>query len=134
MSTLPPFPVDDATLDLVWGALHPGPEAERSSLFDMLDLYSRLGGSDPDATVENDDLPDDIVELRDPQYSPHDLIAALITEIRRLRSFAELPPLMTPERMRFIARAILVPNPKDGDVSEAASLLARAADALERKE
>lgn len=40
-------------------------------------------------------------------------------------------PLFTPHRMRFIAGAILAPAPKPGDVSEAASLLAQAAAALE---
>lgn len=92
---LPPLPVDDVALDLYWMALHPGPDAERSSLFDVLDLYSRLAGSDPDAIEEvieegrEDNGIDPEVHaihvMRDPQYHEHDLVSALIEEIRRLR-------------------------------------------------
>jgi hypothetical protein len=83
---LPDLPVDDVSLDLYWTALHPGPAAERSSLHDLLDMMSRLAGSDPDAAA--DVIDDHTVELRDPQYHPNDLISALIVEIRRLRSAA----------------------------------------------
>jgi hypothetical protein len=86
---LPDFPVDDATLDLLWDAMHPGPEAERSSVGDVLDLYTRLGGSDPDAidyegTSEVNDPA--MTVMRDPQYHPNDVLSALIIEVRRLRT------------------------------------------------
>lgn len=91
---LPPFPVDDTTLDLISIALDPGPEAKRTSLNDLLDLMSRMAGSDPEAVaevIEEGDPYDsgrhgfDIVMLRDPLYHPHDVIRALIAEVRRLR-------------------------------------------------
>lgn len=85
---MPEFPVDDATLDLVWNALHPGPDAERSSIFDLCELYSQLAGSDVEAITEETD---DTVELRDPQYHPHDIISALIVEVRRLRPTGPIP-------------------------------------------
>jgi len=92
---LPPFPVDDGTLDLLWTALHPGPEAERSSLGDFLDLMSQLGGSDTNAVAEvlNDGTDGNpaILLMRDPQYSDHCVISALITEIRRLRGASDEP-------------------------------------------
>ncbi len=81
---LAPFPVDDQTLDLLEQAINIDPAAERSSLFDLLDMYSRLGGSDTRAVAET--LEDGIVVMRDPQYSPHDVIAALVGEVRRLRA------------------------------------------------
>lgn len=91
--TLPPFPVDDSALDMLSTALNPGPDAERTSLFDLLDLYSELAGSDTTAVDEDDNLNHDGNEfhpavrvMRDPSYSPHDVIAALIAEVRRLRT------------------------------------------------
>ena len=81
--SLPPFPVDDATLDLLWSAMYPGPEAEKSSVWPLLRLMSELGGSDVDA-VESEH--DGIRYLRDQQYTDHDVIEALITEVRRLRA------------------------------------------------
>jgi len=84
--TLPPFPVDDQTLDMLWLAINPDPEvADRSSLYDVLRLYSEMGGSDTEA-VES--VEDGIHVMRDPQYSTHDVIGALIEEIRRLRKAA----------------------------------------------
>lgn len=86
--TLPPFPVDDQTLDLLWTAIRPGPEAERSSLGEVLDLYSRMGGSDPDAIEEVMYLGaagGDVPVYRDPLYAPSDVIGSLIVEVRRLR-------------------------------------------------
>jgi len=44
---------------------------------------SELGGSDTEA-VES--IEDGIHMMRDPQYHEHDIIGALIEEIRRLRS------------------------------------------------
>jgi len=32
------FPVDNPTLDLLWTAVNPTPDAERSSLFDLLEM------------------------------------------------------------------------------------------------
>lgn len=85
---LPSLPVDDVSLDMYWTAINPGPDAERTSLFDLLDLMARMAGFDPDAvdeeqTAEIDQC--DIVVMRDPTYNPHDLIEALIIEVRRLR-------------------------------------------------
>jgi hypothetical protein len=111
MADLPPFPVDDATLDLLGAALDPwgnGQEdAERSSLGEFLDMMSTLGGSDTEAIADRcvfdawgadfgeaagarclNDSPGHVhglVEMRDPQYSSHDVMLALIGEIRRLR-------------------------------------------------
>lgn len=93
--SIPPFPTDPTTLDLLWIALNPPEGSERTSVFDVLDMYSRLAGSDPDAVdevIEEADPYDsgrfgfDIVVLRDPQYHEHDVLRSLITEIRRLRS------------------------------------------------
>lgn len=75
---LPPFPVDDATLELLSDALHPSPEVERTSLWDFLSMMSQLGGSDIQAEVE-----DGI--LRDAQYTDQDVILALIGEIKRVK-------------------------------------------------
>lgn len=79
---LPPFPVDDATLDMLWSALHPGPGAERTSLWDFLGLMSELGGSDTSA-VESEE--DGIRVMRDQHYTDHCVINSLISEIYRLR-------------------------------------------------
>lgn len=80
---LPDFPVDDSTLDVLWASLHPGPEAERSSVWDTLQMFSELGGSDTEAVSE---IVDGIHIMRDPQYHVNDVLTALITEIRRLRT------------------------------------------------
>lgn len=86
---LPPFPVDEGTLDMLWMALNPGPEAERTSVADFLQFMSEMAGSDITAVEE---VIDDgshggaaIHVMRDPQYHGNDLIAALVEEIRRLR-------------------------------------------------
>jgi hypothetical protein len=94
--TLPPFPVDDATLALLEAAIDPwshgNPDATRSCLWDFLTLMSELGGSDTRAVAEvHDDGSDggaSIVTMRDPHYSDHCVIAALIAEVRRLRAGA----------------------------------------------
>ena len=84
MSRLPQFPVDEQTLDMLWTAIHPGGDAQRSSVGDLLVLFSQLGGSDTTAVVESES--DDYIRMmRDPQYHEHDVIAALISEIRLLR-------------------------------------------------
>lgn len=94
MSALPKFPVDKSSLDLLWRAVHIDEGAQRSSLSDTLDMLSMLGGSDPEAfetegTVDTPLGEAEVHVLRDAFYSPHDCIAALIAEIRRLR---ELQP------------------------------------------
>jgi hypothetical protein len=88
---LPPLPVDDVALDLYWSALQPGPEAERSSIGEVLALYAEMSGSDLTAVeevVHDTGVPweDSIVVMRDPVYHPNDLIRSLIAEVRRLRA------------------------------------------------
>jgi hypothetical protein len=84
---LPPFPVDPATLDLLDLALDPrshgDPDAETSSVWDLLRLMSEMAGSDTTAVAEQ--VCDGIVVMRDPHYHDHDVLKALIAEIRRLR-------------------------------------------------
>lgn len=75
---LPPFPVDDATLGLLAGSLRPSPEAEKTSLWDFLSMMSQLGGSDIEAESEDG-------VLRDAQYTDHDVILALIGEVKRVK-------------------------------------------------
>ena len=81
---LPPLPMDDGSLDLYWSAVRPGPDGDRSSLRDVLSFLSEMAGSDVTAVVE-DESDDVFTVMRDPKYHPNDLIAALVTEIRRLR-------------------------------------------------
>lgn len=69
---LPPFPTDDATLDLLDRAVRPGPEVDRSSLGDFMDLIRDLAGA---AGTDPSD-----------QYHTNDVIAALLDEVRRLRA------------------------------------------------
>lgn len=81
--TLPAFPTDDQTLGLLDAALNPGPGAERSSVGDLCRLYSEMAGSDLGA-VEHE-VDDSTVVMRDAEYHPNDVIAALLAEVRRLR-------------------------------------------------
>lgn len=88
MASLPPFPVDDATLEMLEAAIYPwdhgDPDAERSSLWDFLMLMSEMGGPDPSAIAhENGDQR--VVVNRYPMYTDHCVITALIAEVRRLR-------------------------------------------------
>lgn len=96
--TLPPFPVDDATLDMLMAAIDPrshgDPDAESSSVGNFLVFVSELGGSDTDAVEGvldpgDPDLPGlagaPTHLMRDPQYSEHCVMRALVEEIRRLR-------------------------------------------------
>ena len=81
---LPPFPVDESTLDLIEEAMTvPQKEGDRYSLWPLLDMYSRMAGSDPEAIQE--EIGDDIVVMRDPIYTEWDVIEALVAEVRRLR-------------------------------------------------
>ncbi|MGE5829657.1 MAG: hypothetical protein ACM30G_15055 [Micromonosporaceae bacterium] len=100
---LPPFPVDDATLGLLEAALDPhghgDPDAKSTSVWDVLRLYSELGGSDTTAVAEvHDDGSDGgarIVTMRDPHYHDNDVLASMIAEVRRLRSqWARLPEVL----------------------------------------
>lgn len=94
--TLPPFPVDDATLDMLCAAMDPlsaGDEsADRSCMGEFLTVMSQLGGSDTDAVEEvMDDGRDggpQVVVMRDPHYHEHDVIRALVAEVRRRRAAA----------------------------------------------
>ena len=87
-SRLPPFPVDEQTLSLLETAIDPwshgNPDAERSSLGDFLNLVSTLGGSDTRAVAEQ--LDDHTRIMRNPIYTDHCVIQALIAEVRRLRA------------------------------------------------
>ena len=58
------FPVDDSTLDLVYMAVRPPEDSERSSLYDLLAMMG--------------------------DAHQNDVIAALIEEIRRLRGPARI--------------------------------------------
>lgn len=80
---LPPFPVDDQTLDLLDAAINPGPDAERSSVADLCGMYSELAGADLGAVESGDEH---MAVMRDPMYHPNDVIAALVGEVRRLRA------------------------------------------------
>ena len=90
---LPPFPTDDSTLDLLDLALNPGPDAERTSLNDLLTLLSQMGGSDTDAVQGVEVMPNpfvpgesaDVNVMRDSVYSPNDVIRALIDALREAR-------------------------------------------------
>ena len=84
---LPPFPVDPATLDLLDHALDPrshgDPAAETSSVWDLLRMMSEMAGSDVNAVEE--EVSDGVFMMRDPHYHDHDVLKALIAEVRRLR-------------------------------------------------
>ena len=81
---LPPFPVDDTTLDMLWTTMHPDWSVQdRSSVGDFLRLMAQLGGSDPEA-VESEE--GGTYLMRDQGYHEHDVISALVTEVRSLRA------------------------------------------------
>jgi hypothetical protein len=84
---LPPFPVDDSTLDLLSAALDPwahgDPEAKSSSVWDLLKMMSEMAGSDTTAVEETTESGMHV--MRDPHYHDHDVLKALIAEVRRLR-------------------------------------------------
>lgn len=93
---LPPFPVDDGTLDMLEAAIDPRTAgdhtAERSSVGTFLEVMSQLGGSD--ITAVEEEINDALVLMRDPQYGVNDVMVALIGEIRRLRTLT-LDPYKT---------------------------------------
>lgn len=88
MANLPPFPVDDGTLDMLEAAIDPrtagDTTAERSSVGTFLEVMSQLGGSD--ITAVEEEINDALTVMRDPQYGVNDVMVALIGEIRRLRT------------------------------------------------
>lgn len=100
MNALPPFPVDDITLDLLehamGGALIFGPDGPQltGAEFSMTRLLDFMAGVDPDnVTViqEADPWAGDfmqrveVVESHDVHYTRDCVISALIAEVRRLR-------------------------------------------------
>lgn len=86
-SELPPFPVDDAALDMLMAAIDPraygDTEAESSCVGSFLDFMSELAGSDPTAVAEQVDDMTNV--MRDRIYSQADVMVALVNEVRRLR-------------------------------------------------
>lgn len=91
MNDLPAFPVDDVTLDLLEKAVATtadDPEPGRITLFRLLEF---LSGHDRSMDVE---IEPGVIDATagGPIYSPHDVIAALIVEIRRLRDQRPLVP------------------------------------------
>lgn len=91
---LPPFPVDEATLDMLMAAIDPrsagDTEAESSCVETFLSFMSELAGSDPSAVLDEVDADIQIRIMRDPIYSPHDVMIAMVNEIRNLRQVIDL--------------------------------------------
>jgi len=89
--------VDDSTLDLLSLALDPGEDAERTSVGDFLDFLSQMGGSDTTAVDHVSIGPHPFIDgesvewhhMRDAAYHEHDVMRALIAEVRRLRADVE---------------------------------------------
>lgn len=77
----PMFPVDDVTLGLLWSAIYPEPEAERSSVGDLIDLLSQMHHG-PDGPGDEED---GVEVIETPSWHVNAVIAALIAEVRRLR-------------------------------------------------
>lgn len=84
------FPVDDETLALVDQALDPSVTG-RSSLGELLDL---LSGYDPSKVVplidEDGRVVPDTFEYPEPIYHSHDVIRALVAEVRRYRAIEKM--------------------------------------------
>lgn len=86
MAELPPFPVDDQTLGLIEAAINgAGIEGGRSSLGDLCELMSEMGGS----ALRAVECVDENIAVA--VYHPNSIIAALVTEVRRLRGAAAQP-------------------------------------------
>lgn len=84
------FPVDDETLALIDQALDPTVTG-RSSLGELLDI---LSGYDPSKLVplldeDGREVPD-ASEYPDPLYHSHDVIRALVAEVRRYREIERM--------------------------------------------
>lgn len=109
--TLPPFPVDRATLALLQIAVNPWAhdvQAECSSLDSFLEFMSEMGGSDTGQVEE--DL-DGTAVLDHPQYSINNLIEALVDEIERLRGERQeiaLPEIPDGSPIRGLVLAVLL--------------------------
>lgn len=90
MADLPPFPVDEGTLSLLAAAMDPwthgDPDAVKSSVWPFLEMLSQMAGSDLEAVEE---VHEGVKVMRDPRYTEHCVIAALIAEVRRLRAVAD---------------------------------------------
>ena len=86
MKLLPPFPVDDVSLDMLAMAVIIQPSDNKTNLWSLLDMMSRMAGSDPQAVAE--ELDEEVLMMRDPIYTEHDVIEALVFEVRRLRQAA----------------------------------------------
>lgn len=94
---LPPFPVDDVTLLALEHALdachtfnEEGEPVNIGSDYSLDQLLDLLSGYDPSKVVPvmDDDgyeIPDTVEYVGGPLYHPHDVIRALIAEVRRLR-------------------------------------------------
>ena len=104
--SLPEFPTDEGTLDMLMLAIDGGEGSTRSSVSDFLDMMSAMGGSDTTAVSEviHDDPRDEdpydsrgdqpnmgqeIHVMRDPIYHEHDVIRALIAALRAERAQIE---------------------------------------------
>lgn len=105
MNQLPPFPVDDETLDMLMAAINPrehgDSEARGSTVHSFLELMSQLGGSDTKAVAEVLDEGDPnipgitgagVYVMRDQHYHENDVLTALVDEVRRLRAAAAFVP------------------------------------------
>lgn len=102
--TLPPFPVDEETLNVIYDSMNRvvvgfddnNEPIRDGSPFSLEDVLNMLSGYDPSLMVqavnEYDQPIPDIYEYTGPGiYHQHDLIRALIDEIRRLRSSSAHP-------------------------------------------
>lgn len=89
------LPLDDATLTLIEEALNAGYEVDENgthrlvgaefSLNQLLDFFSGYDANKAVDTGENiDGIP--VFEYPDPVFSTHDLIRALVSEVRALRA------------------------------------------------
>jgi len=92
--TLPPFPVDDSTLDLLeesfkaaYTIAEDGEHQIVGAEFNLPRLLDFLSGSDPDRShligYSGDGIP--IYEMWDQHYSERDVLIAMVAEVRRLR-------------------------------------------------
>lgn len=104
--TLPPFPVDDFTLDQLWHALNTsvgfGDDGERRCVggdFTLNQFLDFMSGHDPERQTlvgysdgllgEGDPGGIPIYTAWDQHYSREDVIRALLAEVRRLRTGEE---------------------------------------------
>ena len=96
---LPPFPVDDGTLNVIRDALDrvvvevdaDGNHTYGGSPFGLHDVLNLLSGCDPTLLVQavneyDQPIPDMYDYQGGPIYHMHDLIRALLAEIQRLRA------------------------------------------------